>query len=490
MWHYRISSVMITCMFVRGAESEQPGPATRNSKLRLKATAGSRFPLQVLGTDGVPEMLLTLYADELRRALSPGSVYAYVREVVLFANWALQDSVAAAQGWRLYGEPREVRNLVQEYLTKVGECRITRRPDTLGIRAAYVNAADGKRINVRLLLAGLKRLYEILGDSDLYPFANPLVHADAKNAIAEFRRGSRTAMLAVAGRPPMPPSSGVDPPEDIRLSENYFRLVRREWQPQSIDDPEFPGRVYAAGDRFGWALREVCVARMLLESGARISEVFDLTAADWSVSSFGNYFSARSKGSFGQRVKTLVISNHTAKLFRRYFDEHRRTPALQPRTVSDLARIQKRCPDQLLRNRIFLTQKGTPMTAALSRDHYWRPALRAAGIDADPHTCRHWFVTNAMRHIEQAATGEADMARHKQELIQYMAWRSGERTLKAYEHLERGRSFAMRLQAIHHEMGKREHLAAKELAKENGKPVASPVSDRDLMFLLGDDDDD
>jgi len=130
------------------------------------------------------------------------------------------------------------------------------------------------------------------------------------------------------------------------------------------------------------------------------------------------------------------------------------------------------------------------MTAALSRDHYWRPALRAAGIDADPHTCRHWFVTNAMRHIEQAATGEADMARHKQELIQYMAWRSGERTLKAYEHLERGRSFAMRLQAIHHEMGKREHLAAKELAKENGKPVASPVSDRDLMFLLGDDDDD
>ena len=106
-----------------------------------------------------------------------------------------------------------------------------------------------------------QELYEILGDSGLYPFANPLVHADAKSAIAEFRRGNRTAMLALAGRPPMPPSSGVDPPEDIRLSENYFRLVRREWQPHSIDDPEFPSRVYAAGERFGWALREVCVAR-------------------------------------------------------------------------------------------------------------------------------------------------------------------------------------------------------------------------------------
>jgi hypothetical protein len=307
-----------------------------------------------------------------------------VREVVLFANWALGDCVVAAQGWRLYGEPREIRNLVQEYLTKVGECRVTRRPDTLGIRVAYVNAADGKRINVRLLLAALKRLYEVLADSDLYAFPNPLVHAEAKRAIAEFRRRSRMAMLASAGRPTMPDASGIDPPEDIRLSENYFRLVRRERQPRSIDDPEFPSRVYAAGEQFGWALREVCVARALLESGARISEVFDLTAADWAVSSFGNHFSARSKGSFGQRVKTLAISSPTAKLFRRYFDQSRRSPAEEPITVSALGRIQKRDADQLSRIRIFLTQRGTPMTASLFRDHYWRPALRAAGIEADP----------------------------------------------------------------------------------------------------------
>jgi len=422
--------------------------------------------------------------------LSPGSAYAYVREVVLFANWALQDCVTAAQGWRLYGEPCEVRNLVREYLTRVGECRVTRRPDTLGIRVAYVNAADGKRINARLLLAALKRLYEILGDSDLYAFPNPLVHADAKRAITEFRRGSRAAMVALAGRPAMPPSSGIDPPEDIRLSENYFRLVRREWQPRAIDDPEFPSRVYTAGERYGWALREVCVARTLLESGARISEVFDLTAADWSVSSFGNHFSARSKGSFGQRVKTLVISNPTAKLYRRYFDECRRFPADAPLTVSALGGIQKQDPEQLLRIRIFLTQRGTPMTAGLFRDHYWRPALRAAGIEADPHTCRHWFVTNAMRHMEQAATSEADLARHKQELIQYMAWRSGERTLKAYEHLERGRSFALRLQAIHREMRRREHRTEKEMARGTANTAASPGNDRDLALLLGDDDDD
>src|SRR4051794_21565702 len=124
MWRYRIISAMIACMFVPGVGGGQSSPAASGQRLRLKATAGSRFPLQVLCADGLPEMLLTVYADELRRSLSPGSVYAYVREVVLFANWALQDCVAAVQGWSMYGEPREVRNLVQEYLTRVGECRI------------------------------------------------------------------------------------------------------------------------------------------------------------------------------------------------------------------------------------------------------------------------------------------------------------------------------------------------------------------------------
>ncbi len=460
------------------------------SVLRVKVAKRTQFPLQVLQSNGMPELPLTVFADELRTTLSPGSAYAYVRELIQFANWALRDSVAAAQGWRIYGEPCEVRNLVQEYLTRVGECRVTRRPDTLGIRVAYVNAADGRRINVRLLLAALKRLYEVLSDSRLYPFPNPLVHADAKRAIVEFRRAGRAAMKAVADRPAMPPSSGIDPPEDIRLSENYFRLVRREWQPRSIDDPEFPGRVYRAGERYGWTLREVCVARMLLESGARISEVFDLTAADWSVSSFGNHFSARSKGSFGERVKTLVISNPTAKLIGRYFDRDRKCPAEESLTVSALRRIQKQSPERLLQIRIFLTRRGTPMTSGLFRDHYWRPALRAASIDADPHTCRHWFVTNAMRHMEQAARDEADVARHKQELIQYMAWRSGERTLKAYEHLERGRSFAGRLQAIHREMRKREQRTVRQLAANSGTAVSVPHDDRDLAYLLGEADDD
>lgn len=288
----------------------------------------------------------------------------------------------------------------------------------------------------------------------------------------------------------MPSSSGVDEsPQNIRLSENYFRLVNREWQPRSIDDPEFPNRIYAAGKEHGWGLREVCIARTLLESGARISEVLDLTAADWSLSNFRNRLSASNKGSYGQRIKTLLISNPTAKLYHRYVDEIRPAMGGERITVAKLANIQKNDAQRLSQMRIFLTGRGTPMTPRLFRDYYWRPALQAYGIEADPHTCRHWFVTNAIRHIERAAAGEADLARHKQELIQYMAWRSGERTMRAYEHVQRGQSFATRMQAIHREMKKRERKNLEE-PMETVLPAPNLAIDKDLAFLLGDDHDD
>jgi hypothetical protein len=130
------------------------------------------------------------------------------------------------------------------------------------------------------------------------------------------------------------------------------------------------------------------------------------------------------------------------------------------------------------------------MTARLFRDHYWKPALKAGGIDADPHLCRHWFVTNALRQIERTASSGADLARRKQELIQYMAWRSGERTLKAYEHVQRGDSFARRLHSIHIVMNRRERQAGKQCGDLVRPPAETVVLDQDLAFLLGEDHDD
>jgi integrase len=477
--------------------ASRKGPEPRDGA-RLRAVYGGTgdFAVHIVRENGLPDIALTVFTNELRRILSDNSVRGYVRETLAFVNWCACDPVTVARGWHWEGEPPQVRHAVRQYLTVAAECRITIRPDTLGVKASYINATAGTRINVGLLLVALKKLYDVLHDHGFYPFANPMVHEAARQTMDEVRRQRREAIRAAIGRAPMPAISGVDaPPTDLRLSENYVRFVRRQWQPQSIDDPDFPRAVYAAGQAYGWSLRELCITRTLFESGARVSEVVALTAGDWAASQFLNRFRACNKGSHGRRVKTLVVSHQTATLCRRYFDDaqHGRC-AVDPDklTLRDLTRLARRSPGQLDQVHVYLTTRGTPMTAKLFRDHYWTPALRAAGLDADPHLARHWFVTNALRHVERGARDEAALARRKQELIQYMAWRSGEQTLRAYEHVERSESFQRRLRAIHQTMRRRERVAAlpaRVSSSDDARGRAGHVRG-DLAFLLGEDDDD
>jgi hypothetical protein len=108
--------------------------------------------------------------------------------------------------------------------------------------------------------ASLKKLYDVLHDGGFYPYPNPMVHEDAAKTIAAFRQDRREAIRNAIGRAPMPAVSGIDePPTDLRLSQNYFRLVNQEWTPHSIDDPDFPRLVIAAGpDRLGSARNLRC----------------------------------------------------------------------------------------------------------------------------------------------------------------------------------------------------------------------------------------
>ncbi len=461
------------------------------------STPGLQWRLQVVRRDGLPDVNLTLFANDLGTSLSESSVPIYIREILALANWALVDSTVVRQRWHLFGPPQDVRNLLREYLTVATHCKLTRRADLAGLKATYVNATTGTRVSVRTLLSALNHLYEFLITSGLYSHPNPMIHEDAEKVRAELWQNYRQAVRALRGRDPMPGASGVDERSGIRLSENYFRCVEREWVPQTIDDRDFPHLVYSAGKRFGWRLRELCVARTLFEAGARISEVVGLTALDWSRSGFRNLLDACNKGSHGLRTKTLVISNPTVRLYRRYFDDDADGRcAHDPRKlrVSDLATLARTNRKLLAETPLFLTERGTPLSARLFREQYWKPALEAGGMDADPHQSRHWFVTNALRNIDRMAKDQPERARRRQELIQYMAWSSGERTLQAYDHVQRAADFRVNLQAVHKEMQKRErnvrlNTGLSPQGEKSGIAGVSEEARKDLTFLLGEDDD-
>jgi len=459
--------------------------------MKLVSTPNLDHKYQVVRADGLPDVPLTLFANDLLKSLSPSSVPIYMREVLAAFDWAQGDAIVLRNRWSLNGDPAEVRNVLREYLTVAAKCKLTTRADRLGVKVTYVCQTSETGINIRILLAALRRLYDYLISNAGYGHANPLLQEQMDQIRSDLRNNYRQAVRTVEARDTMPSVSGVDPPFGIRLSANFFRCVDQEWIPQTIDDPDFPHLVYSAGKEYGWGLRELCVVRMLFESGARISEILDLSALDWSVSQFMNQFVARNKGSFGVRTKRLVVSSVTAKLCRRYFDndtEGRRAHDRQGLALNGLAKLDS---EALARIPLFLTERGTPMTAKVFRRGYWTPALGPAGIHASPHLARHWFVTNALRTIEKTSKDEAETLRRKTELVQYMGWRSAERTLKAYEHITRDANFiTTTLTTIHAAMRKREDAIKKDPAGlSQYEPVehstAGQREDPELALLTG-----
>jgi integrase len=462
--------------------------------LQLVRVKDSSYRYHVVRSDGLPDEPLTAFIEEQRHCLAEGSVALYARELLAFLNWSQSDAISVRNGWTVSGSITVVRQLVRQYLSVAATCKITVRADQLGLKVAYVNESAGTHINTRVFLCALRRFYDFLIERSEYNDANPLAVTGYSAAVRELHRSRHAVIRETIGRNPMPAIGGVDPPADIRLSSNYFRCAGREWLPQSVDDPLFPSAVYAAGRTYGWGLREFCIVRTLFESGARVSEVIGLTAADWAVSRFLNQFSARNKGSLGIRTKRLVISHGLANLYRRYFDDSQGGRlGCDPHDVSmnDLQKIFSDDPDRLCKVPLFITERGTAMTSNLFRDYYWRPALRAAGIHAHPHQARHWFVTNALRTIENTASGEQDQRRRKEELIRYMKWSSGEKMLRAYEHVDRETQFITKtLPAIHAEMKRLERKAADDdpSLPETGDavtPAPEPTADPDLTLLTG-----
>ena len=447
--------------------------------------------------NGLPDIPLTIFVNEQKNWLADSSIVVYVREVLMFFTWASADRISIQNDWSPLGPPLAVRNLIRQYLSVEAKCQLTVRPDASGLKVTYIRENNGGKISVRILLAALRRFYETLITCGLYREANPLQHEDADKIGAEIRGEYRRAVLELEGRLPMPAISGVDPPSGFRLSANYFRLLQKEWIPKSIDDPDFPNTVYRAGTEYGWHLREFCIVRTLFESGCRVSEVLSLTALDWAHSHFMNRFTAINKGSRGLRTKQLMVSMATAKLYRRYFDnkaDGRQSVDPEDMTVKALDRLRNEDRQRLAAISLFLTERGTRMTPKLFRDYYWRPALRAAGIDADIHLARHWFVTNALRQIERSVQTDADLQRRRTELIGYMKWRSGERTLKAYEHVQREERFLEKLSAIHRQMNKRETDFAKEQTHSSPDDCRidqriHPGMSEELAYLLGEDHD-
>lgn len=373
----------------------------------------SRYHLLVFDRQNQPFLPLTDFYHDCKGRISESSALSYLQNLIPFFTWL--DVYSKYQGetvlWN--DEPDAIRISIEDYLREEMACKV-REKDSF----RFVNRTHKSPNTVNRFLSSLKSFYKSMNQLKLYGHPNPLINAH--NVVNEYKNHTEGVRV---GKPRMPDIAGTeDPIPHRRLTDSYFKLINEEWQPEIIDDPHLPYQVYQAGKQVNWSLRETVIARLLFESGARASEVIEVTIGDYRSRKSFQELRTFTKGSHGRRVKFLRFSKDTVKLLIRYINTERKKLDTLHRSFDNL-------PDE---DPLFLTKTGLPFTYHAWYYH-WSKAMKASGLKINPHKSRHWFVTTRLREIYNVSTTENEVVQRRTQLIKYMKWKQ-EDTIKIYEH--------------------------------------------------------
>lgn len=354
--------------------------------------------------------LTEYYHDQVTR-ISESSVLAYLNTLEPFFYWLIHKSHYQGRKVQWDDKPEAIKEAVRQYLIEQMNCKIRGREGHEGI---YLTSKSSK--TVQLFLAAIKGFYKTMIRSNRFSHANPLIDFDFKDSTVDLS-GERL------NRPRMPQVAGTEEPVSFRKqTDSYFKVINEEWVPEIIGDWDLPYRIYQAGESNGWRLRDEVITRFMFETGARISEILELTVGDYRKRSDLHELAATNKGSYKRRIKFIRISPETLKLLIKYVNSERRHSANTQVKFNDLSNDEP----------LFLSTRGTPYTYPAFYSN-WSKITIYAGIKLNPHKARHWFVTSMLRGIFEQSESAAQIEDKKKQLIEYMKWRDPE-TLTVYEH--------------------------------------------------------
>ncbi|MED3729004.1 site-specific integrase [Priestia filamentosa] len=373
----------------------------------------SRYHLLVFDRQNQPFLPLTDFYHDYKGRISESSALSYIQNLLPFFTWL--DLYSKYQGETVHwnDKPDAIRVAIEDYLMGEMSCKIIEKDSF-----RFVNRTHKSPNTVNRFLSSLKSFYKSMKRLKQYGHPSPLI--DAHSVVHEYKNHTEGVRI---GKPRMPDIAGT---EDLiphrRLTESYFKLINEEWEPEIIDDPHLPYQVYQAGKKVKWSLREMVIARILFESGARASEVIEVTIGDYRRRKSFQELKTFTKGSHRRRVKFLRFSKDTVKLLIRYINTERKKLDILHRSFDNL-------PDEAP---LFLTEAGLPFTYPAWYYH-WSKAMKSSGLKINPHKARHWFVTTRLREIYNVSTTENEVAQRRAQLIKYMKWKQ-EDTIKTYEH--------------------------------------------------------
>lgn len=350
----------------------------------------SRYVLLVVDGDGKPHLPLTQFYHDTQQALTDRTSKTYLRALLPYFTYLSTDAWRHERGDHWDSEPEAVRESVRDYLIQMLGCKV-RRIQTYEVVALTSHSPS----TVRVFLFALKQFYTVGCRLSWYPYEHPLL-----DPVTRLMQELAWEEQDLSGRSyRIPQQSGVEPPARRHASDNYFRLVEETWTPHPIDDPTLHKRLLEACKTAHLSLRDQIVVRLAYESGARIREILCLTVGDWRARGLNQEATAFSKGSRGRRVKAIRFSSETAKMLRQYANTDR---ARLDRKSHRLEQLDDADP-------IFLSARRKPYDYAAFLPN-WNKLCRSADIDLHVHGLRHWYTTQAMHVIAEAASNPEDLA--------------------------------------------------------------------------------
>ncbi|TYP79425.1 tyrosine-type recombinase/integrase [Paenibacillus methanolicus] len=406
----------------------------------------SKYRLIVYNGNKEPFIPLTEYYHDQINRIGEGSVLAYLNTLKPFFSWIEKKSHYKGSLVRWNDQSEAVKEAVRQYLIQKLHCKIRGRENHEGI---YTTSKSSK--TVHLFLAAIKGFYRSMTRLQMYPYDNPLVDLEWEDSYGE-QPGLRPE------RPRMPKAAGTEEPLAFRKqTDSYFKIINEEWVPEIIGDWDLPYRIYHSGSLNNWRLRDEIITRFMFETGARISEILELTVGDYRKRTDIHELAASNKGSYKKRIKFIRISPETLKLLIRYVNTERRQAAETQAKFHDL-------PDK---EPLFLSTRGSAYTYSAFYSN-WARITTSAEIKLNPHKARHWFVTSMLRGIYENSNTNAEIENKKKQLIEYMKWRDPD-TLAVYEHYYDEQKFRDLHEQLQENYTKREKAFFKSI-KDGAKP--------------------
>ncbi len=385
---------------------------------KLTPPPGSPYPLLVVDPTGSPVFFLSEWY-RLQKARDPGRTPdTYLDMLLPWAGFLLR------RGHAWNDPPDRVRIYLTEFLHEDVACFVA--PDGKGEDAWFVETTGNSPLSkssLGVLLAALTSLYDTLIAAGYYAYPNPL---RSQRMVALKREHIR--QVKNAGAPDDAGIRGESWQETNRaFPTNRFRQRRgKVWEPGVVLEPDaVQQRMHATIDfmvKHATFQRDQVILLLLRQTGARLSEVIEMTVGGYRNARHAGQALIKNKGGRGREEKTVYFTPSLD----RYLHDYIRTE----RAKYD-PHGRKRLEDLADHDPLFLTRIGKPYSRSAFY-HHWNKLFAPAQqfkkgeqVEFTAHDLRHLRATRGVTKLRKEAQGDRAV---EAELLEgfrlIMGWRS------------------------------------------------------------------